>query len=73
MFLSAVAAAAALLRYKGLAIRALAGSRIGLMGAHLDLIQRAVVGRLYVIAALRNGAGNTVVCTLVFHVFLSCI
>ena len=66
-FLSAVAAAAVLLCYKGFTIRALGSGRIGFMGTHLNLVQRAVVGSLYMIAALGNGAGNTIVRSLVFH------
>ena len=43
------------------------------MGAYLDLIQSAIVGSLDVIAALGNGAGNTVVGGLVFHSSISCV
>jgi hypothetical protein len=31
------------------------------MGTHLDLLQRAVVGIVAVVSALRNGAGNALV------------
>ena len=37
------------------------------MCADLDLIQRTVVGGLYVILAGSNGAGDTVVGRFVFH------
>ena len=73
MFLSVIAGIAVLIHHKGFAIRTLAHGGIRFVGTYLDLVQRAVIGSLHMIAALGNGAGNTVVCSLVFHDYCSCI
>ena len=46
---------------EGLAVSALVHSGVSLMGAHQDPLQRAVVGIVAVVGALRNGAGNALV------------
>ncbi len=52
---------------KGFAVNALAYGGIAFVGANLNLVQRTVVSGLYVILTFRNGAGNAVVCSFVFH------
>lgn len=61
--------AAAAFSYKGFTVGALADGGIALVRADLHFIQRTVVGGLYVVLALRNGAGDAVVGSLfcVFH------
>ena len=54
---------------EGLAVGALIHGRIGLVGAHKDSIQRAVVGIAAVVCALLDGAFDALVCILV-HVNL---
>lgn len=60
-------ALALLVSHEGFAVNALTYGRIAFVRADLNLIKRAVVCGLDVILAFRNGAGNTVVCCLVFH------
>ena len=50
---------------EGLAVGALVHGRIGLVGTHQDLIQRAVVLILAMICAGLDGAFNTLVCMAV--------
>ena len=46
---------------EGLAIGALVHSGVGLVGAHQDLLQRAVVGIVAVVSALLDGALDALV------------
>lgn len=56
-----------LLSAEGLAVGALLIGGVHLMGAHLNVLQRAVVLGVTVIGALLNGAGDALVC-VVIHV-----
>ena len=59
-----------LLLAEGLAVGALVHGGVGLMGAHQDAVQRAVVLVLAVISALLDGAFDTLV-GMTVHGFLS--
>ena len=50
-----------LLLLEGLAVGALVHSGVDLVGAHQDALQRAVVGVIAVVSALRNGAFDALV------------
>ena len=54
---------------EGLAVGALVHVRIGLMSAHQDTVQGAVVLGVAVIGALLNGALNALI-SMTVHVFL---
>ena len=66
---SLLTAVALLVHNEGLAVGAFALGGVHLVGAHLNLVQRAVVGGLDVVLTLGYGAGDAVVGGLVFHVF----
>ena len=59
-----------LLLAEGLTVGALVHGGVGLMGAHQDAIQRAVVLAVAVISALLYGAFNTLVCVAIHRFFL---
>ena len=59
-----------LLLAERLAISALINSRILLMSAHQNPIQRAVVFGIAVVGALLNGAFDTLICLVVHDIFL---
>ena len=64
------AVASPLLLPEGLAVGALVHSRVLLMGANQDLVQRTVVLSLAMMGALLNGALNALVCMTVHFIFL---
>ena len=55
---------------EGLAVGALVHGGICLMGAHQDLVQRAVVLGVAVVGTRLDGAGDTLVCFAVHRSFL---
>ena len=59
-----------LLSAEGLAVGALLIGGVHLMGAHLNVLQRAVVLGVTVIGALLNGAGDALVCVAIHILFL---
>ena len=59
-----------LLLAKRFAVGTCIHSGVSLVGAYLDLLQRAVVGIITVVCALGNGALNALVCVTVHSQFL---
>ena len=55
---------------EGLAVGALIHGGVGLMGAHQNLVQRAIVFAVAVISAGLDGTFNTLVCVAVHILFL---
>lgn len=69
--LAAEGSKSCLLSQERLAVGALVHSRIGLMGAYEDLVQRAVVAITAVMTALGNGAGNGLIGMISVHIVSS--
>ena len=61
---------AALLLAEGLAVGALVHGGVGLVGAHQDLVQRAVVLTLAVMGTLMDGTLDGLVCIAIHNRFL---